>query len=283
MTIKYFHIKNFLDDETTDSLIHDLNKYVPQEYVTKYFGGRYLLPNTDDKFDVLIQESNSWKSLYERVNSNEFIDLCLDNLGISNKNFTVKKFFTKQKSTYRKFAHKYAKRIVVHTSVLGLLAYIIYRSYKIFFQKIIFLPYKLSNKIPVELLFDVSRAANGYTREIHRDSDSRAIVFLIYLNDLDNSGEGGELNLYEYCGPERGDPPPTPEDSVCKLLHSIKPQRGSLVAFENGNDSFHGVPLMSGYSSSRYFCYGSATVLNGKSPFLQKSKYELGTEFQMYI
>ena len=283
MTIKYFHIENFLDAETTDSLIYDLNKYVPQERVTKYFGGRYLLPNTDDKFDLLIQESISWKLLYERVNSNNFINLCLDNLGISSNKFIVKKYFTKHKSIYRRFAHKYAKRFVVHTSILGLLAYIIYRSYKLFFQKIFFLPYKLTNKIPVELLFDVSRAANGYSREIHRDSDSRAIVFLIYLNDLDSDGEGGELNLYEYCGAEKGDPPPTPEESVCKLLQSIEPRRGSLVAFENGNDSFHGVPLMSGYSSSRYFCYGSATVLNGKSPFLLKSKYELGTEFQMYI
>ena len=35
-------------------------------------------------------------------------------------------------------------------------------------------------------------------KEIHRDSDSRTIVFLLYLNKLSDQGEGGDLELYKY-------------------------------------------------------------------------------------
>jgi len=39
------------------------------------------------------------------------------------------------------------------------------------------LRYFFSKKIQLDILFDVSRAENGYIREIQRDSDSRYIVF----------------------------------------------------------------------------------------------------------
>ena len=47
----------------------------------------------------------------------------------------------------------------------------------------------------MELLYDYSISPNGYFREIHRDSDARTIVFLIYLNDLSSEGTGGDLKL----------------------------------------------------------------------------------------
>ena len=48
------------------------------------------------------------------------------------------------------------------------------------------------------MLYDYSISPNGYKREIHRDSDARTFVFLLYLNNLSKSGEGGELEIYKY-------------------------------------------------------------------------------------
>ncbi len=56
----------------------------------------------------------------------------------------------------------------------------------------------------------------GYVREIHRDSDARHVVFLLYLNDFPEKGEGGELNLFEYTGKRKHEPgPQTSSRELC--------------------------------------------------------------------
>ena len=39
------------------------------------------------------------------------------------------------------------------------------------------------------MLWNYAKAGNGYSIEIHRDSDSRLIVFLLYLNELTEEEE----------------------------------------------------------------------------------------------
>ena len=51
----------------------------------------------------------------------------------------------------------------------------------------------LGGKSSVELLYDYSVSGKSYNREIHRDSDSRLIVFLLYLNEFDEKEKGGNL------------------------------------------------------------------------------------------
>ena len=67
-------------------------------------------------------------------------------------------------------------------------------------------------KTNLELLFDFSISQKGYKREIHRDSDSRKIVFLIYLNSFKNNGEGGNLNLHELINKDKKHIPTQPKD-----------------------------------------------------------------------
>ena len=79
----------------------------------------------------------------------------------------------------------------------------------------------------LELLYDYSKAQNGYSREVHRDSDSRTLVFLIYLNSLSADAKGGSLILHEYKDKTKISPQPDIEE--CNLLKKIEPKEG-----ENG-------------------------------------------------
>ena len=136
-------------------------------------------------------------------------------------------------------------------------------------------------KKPLELLYDYSVAGKGYLREIHRDSDSRLVVFLIYLNkiDVNKSENGGQLELYENL--DISDDKPQPNRDSCKLLKRIEPEEGMLVIFLNSDESFHAVKEIENENTERHFIYGAYTLLNGKNPYIKKTK-RLNTEFNFY-
>ena len=62
--------------------------------------------------------------------------------------------------------------------------YLLFRIYLIIKKKIFFLKFIFKQSLPIEFIYDYSQAGNGYSREIHRDSDSRIVVILLYLNEL---------------------------------------------------------------------------------------------------
>ena len=55
----------------------------------------------------------------------------------------------------------------------------------------------VKNKRRLTLLYDYSVSNEGYEREIHRDSDSRVIVFLLYLSSIEDD-IGGNLEILNY-------------------------------------------------------------------------------------
>jgi hypothetical protein len=99
-------------------------------------------------------------------------------------------------------------------------------------------------------------AKKGYKLKLHRDKDNRLIVFLLYLNKLDEAGGNFEIysqkqisknfkNTYEYI-----------------LDKKIKPSPGKLIAFLSNPISYHNVDELLDPNSERYFCYGGYTSLN---------------------
>ena len=66
------------------------------------------------------------------------------------------------------------------------------------------LSYFFLGKRVIAPLWDYSMAKNGYGREVHRDSDSRVVVFLIYLNEIGVDADGGGLTLYNSFDNEKG-------------------------------------------------------------------------------
>ena len=160
---------------------------------------------------------------------------------------------------------------------LGLGFYILFKSLRSIYRV---LKYKFRFDNYVELLYDYSKSPNGYKREIHRDSDSRTIVFLLYLNILDESATGGDLTLYKYR--KSGQIPAQPNSQDCETIENIPPQPGRLVIFLNSHDSLHSVNEMKNHQGYRHFLYGSFTLLGKKNPLLKNSIGNLPTNFNIF-
>jgi hypothetical protein len=207
------------------------------------------------------------------------LDTLLNQLNLKKKDFTVTNFFFNEKPNIfqKKYKHLNSKSISTIGNI-NLAFYIFYKFYRFFIRKI---KYTFSIKNYVELLYDFSKSPNGYKREIHRDSDSRTIVFLIYLNELNNSGSGGDLKLHHYKDLNVM-VPSQPKESECDTIKTIPPKIGRLVTFLNSHDSLHSVSEMKDYDGYRYFLYGSFTLLGKKNNFIKNSISNLKTNFNIF-
>ena len=139
----------------------------------------------------------------------------------------------------------------------------------------------VNQKKIAQMLFDLSLAGNGYKREIHRDSDNRVFVFILYLSELDDKESGGNLKIYSSQNIDESTiMNPQPSKDEVRHVSSIKPQKNRLVVFLNSERSFHSVDKIEQHQTKRLFCYGSFTMLN--KPLL-KLRNSLKTEFHLYF
>ena len=99
---------------------------------------------------------------------------------------------------------------------------------------------------------------------------------------MNDSGTGGELEIHEHVK-SNSFIPAQPDRDDCKLIESIKPKAGELIIFKNTKESLHAVSEMKNHEESRYFIYGSFTLLRGTSPFLNfTDTSKIPTEFDFY-
>lgn len=280
--MRYFSIDNFIDKELCEKLIEasDSNNFSKNK--TLIHGQRQFLSSTDEEFHNLLNSSKDWKNLEDKINSLEFLNFCQKKLDLKDKEFSLVNFFNYKNLTniqklYKKLSSTKNKLIPTKT----LVKYSLMRIYRDLLRKIKFSKLFYPNKSPVELLYDYSKAGNGYSREIHRDSDNRLIVFILYLNapSKTDSHEGGDFDIYKLVDGEKNIA--KPEKKNCKKIENIKPQPGKLIVFLNESESFHGVEKMNNHSDFRHFIYGSFTLLNQKNPYI-KNKSKLKTEFHLY-
>jgi hypothetical protein len=274
----YKILENFLNKEFCESLINDANTFSKNDHIS-VLNNRLILPSSSLSFLNLLKKSPSWKKLHTRLNSQIFLDTLLNQLNLKKKDFTVTNFFFNEKPNIlqKKYKHLNSKSISTIGNI-NLAFYIFYKFYRFFIRKI---KYTFSIKNYVELLYDFSKSPNGYKREIHRDSDSRTIVFLIYLNELNNSGSGGDLKLHHYKNLNVM-VPSQPKESECDTVKTIPPKIGRLVTFLNSYDSLHSVSEMKDYDGYRYFLYGSFTLLGKKNNFVKNSISNLKTNFNIF-
>lgn len=273
--MKFVIIDNFLTKDLSLELIKQIDDTIDFSKEAKIHNNRSILTSTSSNFTKLLQNSKIWRELEEKINSEKFLKYCCDKININSSDYCLENFFKKNK---KNFAFKEISEKKIKTvSTLGLIKYVAYRLYLSATRKIKFF---FSKKKPLELLFDVSRAGNGYFNHIHRDSDSRLVVFLLYLNSLDKTtnSEGGELIFHKLIKNDKN--LATPDSSSCETIQTISPEAGKLVIFLNEDNSYHSVSKMNNQNQHRYFLYGGFTLLSGKNPYINKSK--LKTDFYLY-
>jgi len=279
--MKYFVINKFIEDKVCKRIIDNFdNSDLAKNYLIH--GSRKVYTSSSLEFNELISNSSDFKNLTEKLNSNEFFETCLEKLSINKNNFIIKNFFKiKNPSKFHKFYKRLNNLKLNFLPARSLAKYLIFRCYRYCCRKIKFSSIFYPKKKPVELLYDFSIASNGYSKDIHRDSDNRLVVFLLYLNDLpiNNNANGGDLEIYKLAHGSKNSTQPSKE--TCEKIESIKPEAGKLIVFLNNNESFHAVSEMQNFKDCRYFFYGGFTLLNHKNPYIT-NKTKSPTDFDVY-
>ena len=279
--IKYKIIDNFLNSNECQNLIDDaeniLNKIGSRQILNN---NREITQSTSIKFRKLLSYSENWRQFNNKISSQDFFDKCMENLGINDLKFYITNFFDPKEISVEYLKYKeFQQKKIGYLSSLSIIKILIFRVY-LYLKRI--LKYKFSRKKYLELIYDYSKAQNGYKREIHRDSDSRTLVFLIYLNNLSEEAKGGSLLIHQFLDKNKKNISPQPKNDECKLIQKINPKVGRLVIFLNSDDSFHSVEEMKDEQDYRYFIYGSFTLLGSKNPFLKKNHITLKTDFHLF-
>ncbi len=278
--LKYKVIKNFISEDECEALIHDAKNYLDINSEKDIISNnRQMIISTSVIYNELLKYSKNWKNLDQNINTKEFYEDCLKNLDLNSNEFELNNFFFKKNLSNIEKKYKYfVNKKFSYLQTKTLFKLLLYRLYNEIKFKIKFL---FKTKINLELLFDFSISQKGYKREIHRDSDSRIIVFLLYLNSFKNEGNGGELNLHELIDKTKKKIPARPNPDNCKIVKTFEPSAGNLILFLNSSEAFHSVSEMTG-NEKRYFLYGSFTALNNKNPFIKNSSEKLKTEFFLF-
>ena len=278
--LKYKVIENFINENECRQLIEDNEKLLEIKSEREVINNnRQMIISTSITYNELLNKSKNWQKLHEKINSHQFYQECLKNFDLDQNQFELKNFFFKKELS--NIEKKYKSLVNKRFSYLEsgtLFKLLLFRTYKQILFKIKFL---FKKKINLELLFDFSISQKGYKREIHRDSDSRIIVFLLYLNSLKNKEEGGDLNLHELVTNDKENIPAQPKDEDCRIVKTFSPKAGNLVLFLNTAEAFHSVSEMIG-EEKRYFLYGSYTALNKKNPLIKNSAKKLKTDFFLF-
>lgn len=278
--MKHFVINNFLNEENCKNLIKDVEQLISKDDFYKYHGNRNDLASSSLAYNDLLLGSENWKNLANQLCSIEFFKECCNKLELDSNKFCTKNYFKLTSPTPNEKKYKIISNLKANLIPnRSLIKFLIYRIYRDLYRKIKFSKIFNINKKPLELLYNYAKAGNGYWREIHRDSDNRLIVFILYFNGLPEEGEGGTLDFYKLVKKDKN--LATPAYSSCEKIKSIKPEVGKLVVFLNGGDSYHAVSTMKNYNNFRHFIYGGFTLLSGRNPYI-KNKSRLGTNFHNY-
>ena len=298
-------IDDFISIQDCEKLIHDGENFIKSQAQSNsvIHGGRVMIPFSSNKFNDLIKQSKAWDQ-FSRI----FRDRCfkfilneinnIQNLSEISKSsieeFKLTELQKKEtfnilsKFNFGNIEKKYSALLEYKISSIPpykLFFVSLIRLLDTYFRRLISFKEYLFRKRPLIPLFDYSFSSNGYGREIHRDSDNRLIVVLLYLNNLDQSTLGGDLEIYKIKKEKikQNIYPPQPSKKDCDLEYIIKPKRGRLVMFVNQFNSYHGVSEMINDTRGRHFIYGGFTYPS--SLFVNKKRVlntKLKTEMFLY-
>jgi hypothetical protein len=272
---------NFMSREACDELVRDVESFSTSSSRRDVMGGRAMLPNTSSTFSELIDHSPAWAAFQELLDSPAFLAQLTDHLGSTTRYLHTPVFaprhgwLTSLINRIRSSTQHVTLSNASMKQVLGLIALRVVFTVR---RWAVGISARLQNRVAYELLYDYSRARQGYVREIHRDSDARDIVFLLYLNSTAKE-DGGALQLHRLN--PGGTPLPRPKPQECSLLMEIEPHAGTLVAFQNTAQAYHSVQLMVGANTQRHFIYGAVTRLMGRDARLRKQSH-LKTDWLAY-
>ena len=113
------------------------------------------------------------------------------------------------------------------------------------------------------LHIDWSEAGDGYTREIHRDTDPRIWNFIIFFNDKD--WDGGDFIIHSSDALKIY--PRQIFNGTLPVERVVEAKKNRAIFFLSTPNSYHSVSKQSNTKTPRKFIYGAYTMKNEKDVF----------------
>ena len=239
---------NFLDIEESKNATDILKESIFDEMKD---GGRKNIRKGSRNFNDFINKNKVFSDIYNFLNNSNTFEYFIKQLKDiplkSSTNYEIKNLPKKFKPNFYEY-----KRGIHKNNFFQRLNNYVYKKLPNWFQN-------LFNFYFFDLIF--CYAKKGYVTPIHRDKNSRIIVFLLYLNDL-NENDGGCLEIYKNKNKLRNYKIVVPDTNDVLLKHKIKPEAGKLIIFQSNPISFHKAESIHNGLAERAFCYGSYTLNN---------------------
>tara|TARA_Y100000591_G_C21847552_1_gene709564 strand:+ start:3065 stop:3865 length:801 start_codon:yes stop_codon:yes gene_type:complete len=238
-------IRNFLTSNEAKEAVEILKNSSFDEMV---MSGRKNIRKGTAEFSNFIDKHKIFRDLYNFLNDKEQYLYLYDVLTKISKDSQLKYSALQIANKFDKNYYEY-KRDIHSGNLLK----------KLFNFAKLKTPY-LIKKLFTSLYFEMSFsfAKRGYKLKTHRDKNTRIIVLLIYLNDLEEQ-DGGYLEIYSDKNIENNN---VKGENNFDLKMKIKPESGKLVAFISNPNSFHNVSEIKHQNVERFFCYGSYSSNN---------------------
>lgn len=282
--MKYLVIENFIDENLCNNLVSSAKNLESELFSENIIhNGRNFISCTSEDFLKLKNSNNSWRDFSSFLESKDFTRFAFSKLNLKIDSYEfINLYKSKDLLSFLKNKKRYNAQNINNLSSKRILWFLLLRFIQRMFLSLRLAKYFFLNKNPLELLFDFSIAQNGYSLPIHRDTDARIIIFLIYLNDVTEGSVGGNFNLFK-LKENKGFFPKNPNPSDCDLVESISPKTGRAIFIDGSMDSYHSVDKMIDHNEKRYFIYGSFTSLLKKNDLIDYKKTEkYDTEFNLY-
>jgi hypothetical protein len=198
----------------------------------------------DAEFDAFMNTSDAWRSFYEYINSEEYMDLVLSMFGPYLKEFACDADPARAKFTtyWEPRENLEPKSFLARTA-----------------QKAQRVLHREGEDATNELYcrFDIEQGGRGYDKPVHCDRSNRLVSMVIYFCDADEIGmKGGELSIHEhkqqkpYREYERH---PKPEN--VRTVKTLKARDNLGLLFLCSNNSYHSVTGITDLKSYRNFTY----------------------------
>lgn len=282
--MKYLVIDNFIDESLCKNLVSSVNNSESELFSENIIhNGRNFISCTSEDFLKLKNLNYFWKDFSTFLESKDFAKFSFSKLDLKIDSYEfINLYKSGELFSFLKNKKRYNAQNINNLSSKRIIWFLLLR----FFQRILLnlrlAKYFFLNKNPLELLFDFSIAQNGYSLPIHRDTDARIVIFLIYLNDVSENSKGGNFNIFKLKENEEFFPK-NPNPSECSLVESIPPKMGRAIFIDGSMDSYHSVDEMINHNEKRYFIYGSFTSLLKRNDSIDHKKTEkYDTEFNLY-
>ena len=282
--MKYLVIENFIDENLCNNLVSSAKNLESELFSENIIhNGRNFISCTSEDFLKLKNSNNSWRDFSSFLESKDFTRFAFSKLNLKIDSYEfINLYKSKDLLSFLKNKKRYNAQNINNLSSKRILWFLLLRFIQRMFLSLRLVKYFFLNKNPLELLFDFSIAQNGYSLPIHRDTDARIIIFLIYLNDVTEGSIGGNFNLFK-LKENKGFFPKNPNPSDCDLVESISPKTGRAIFIDGSMDSYHSVDKMIDHNEKRYFIYGSFTSLLKKNDLIDyKKNKKYDTEFNLY-